>query len=462
MDASSAIASGEVADLAAAIEGRVFERGTDGYEAARQALAWNGRVPPRYPEVIVAARAVGDVCAAVRFASRHGLPVHVRSGGHSYAALFLQDGGLVVDLSALRAIAVDPSAMMVSVGSGVTSAAVDAALEPHGLAFPVGHGGPVGIAGFLLGGGLGINCAAWGGMSTFNILGAEVVLADGRECTVGAEDSPDLLWALRGGGPGLPFIVTRFHLRCYRRPAAITASTYTDRLSALPKLAALLDDMAPRLDRRLQLMLAAVPVPPDLAGRCGPQDHGRVAALTAIAFADSAAAAQAMHAPLAAHADLRDVLHRGAESPIGFADIFAQTDQLLSCPRVRADNIQAERMADAAGIMLRHLPHSPSSATVCVAVRRGQIAAGAAFSLSGHYSLSTYAQWDDARDDAANAGWLHGFHDDLESIAAGAYVNEFDLEARSDKLDLCHAGPARVRLRAIRAAHDPAGVFWRP
>lgn len=464
MDATSSVSPAHVAAFAGTMGGRVIARRSSEYEQARKDLAWNGRVPDRYPELIVEARCVDDIVATIAFAQEHRLPISARSGGHSYAVSFLRDGGIALDLSALDEIAVEVDAMRISVGPGATSARIDAALEPHGLAFPVGHGGPVGIAGFLIGGGLGINGAAWGGMSTFNILAADVVLANGHKCRLDANERPDLFWALRGGGPGLPFLVTRFYLRCYPRPPAIISSSYLDGLSSLPRLAALMDELALRVDRRLQLMLAAVPAPPGMAEHCLPQDHGRMAALTAVAFADDRNEARTMQALLAEHPGLGGVMHRTGEDAIGFTDIFVQTDQLLSCRRVRADNIQTDRIEEAAGIILRHLPQSPSPASVSMIVRRGALPtqADAAFSLGGAYTVSTYAQWNEAGEDAGNAAWLHRFHNELESIATGAYVNEFDIEARRDRLALCHPGPAFERLRQIRDTYDPAGIFQRP
>lgn len=464
MTAAGTLPSAEdVARLAHALEGSVIDRSAADYEAHRVALVWNGRVPDRHPDLIVKALSVQDVGAALAFARRHRLPVCAKGSGHSYSAIFLREGGMLLDLSALNGVVVDRSARLLSVGPGATSAQIDTALAEEGLAFPVGHGGPVGIGGFLLGGGLGINCAAWGGMSTFNILAADVMTADGRILRTSPDENTDLYWALRGGGPGLPFIVTRFELRCYDRPGHISVSTYLARFSDLPELAERIDAAAPALDLRLQLMLAIVPAPAEVAGRCSQDDHGRAAVLTAIAFADNAAEARSLHAALAEAATALPLLDHSANEAIGFADIFASTDQLLVSRRVRADNILTDRLGEAVRILMRQMPDSPSPASVAMIVRRADTAfADGACSLAGRYFLSTYAQWDHGKDDDANAAWLLGLHDELAGIATGAYVNEFDLEARSDTIEHCIAAANLERLRDIRHRHDPEGVFHYP
>lgn len=451
------------AHLTQAIGGRVLDRQSPDYNLTRQSLVWNGRPPERYPSVIVEARSAADVASTVDFAQRHNLSVSARGTGHSYSSIFLCDGGLLLDLSRLNDLAVDPPSRRLSVGPGATSGQICAALEREGLAFPVGHDASVGIGGFLLGGGLGVNSAAWGGMSTFNILAADIVTVDGVLRRVSAEENADLFWALRGGGPGLPFIVTHFHLGCYDHPGAITSKTYVLRFSDLSRLAKALDMIAPALDRRLQVMLAAVAAPPELSGKCTVEDHGRIAALTAIAFADDTGAARTMQAQLASLPILSEALLRTDEQAVTFAQVLEQGKALLVSKRFRTDNVLCNDIGDAAEIIMRHLPASPSPANLSLIVWRGQQAQpDAAYSVSGRYFVSTYAQWDLAQDDTANATWLRHFYDDMAGVATGAYVNEFDLEGRLDEAGRCYSAVALDRLRTLRRQHDPRGVFHNP
>lgn len=449
--------------LAERIEGTVVGRGAPDYEARRTGLVWNGRPAPNCPDLIVRPDSVEDVRVAIAFAREHGLCVDMRGSGHSYSGIFLHDGGMLLDLSALDDIVPDPKAQTVSVGPGATAGRIDAALAPHGLAFPVGHGAQVGIAGFLLGGGIGINGGAWGGMSCHNILAADLVMADGRLVRASPDENADLFRALRGGGPGLPFAVVRFTLRCFRRPAHIGLVNHFVRFSRLPDLTQAIEGSTHRLDPRLQLMLAIVPAPAGLAPRLQEGDHGRVGALTAIAFADDANEAALLQAALDGAPALQAALHREAIDPADFADIFAMTDMALTAPRVRADNIFTDRLGDAVATIMRHLPAAPSPACIPLIVRRNAPALrpDAAFSIRGRFSVSTYAQSERACEDAPTAAWLHRLYDDLLPIASGSYVNEVDLEGRRDALDRCHSDAVREDLAAIRERHDPRRLFRR-
>lgn len=453
----------QIARLSRAIDGRVFSRQSSHYDQVRRALVWNGRPPERCPSLIVEARSATDAAIAVDFAQRHDLFVSARGTGHSYSSIFLCDGGVLLDLSRLTDLAIDRPSRRLSVGPGATSGQISAALAREGLAFPVGHHAGVGIGGFLLGGGLGVNCAAWGGMSTFNILGADIVTADGVVRQVSADENADLFWAVRGGGPGLPFIVTRFHLHCYEHPGAITSNTYILRFSDLPRLAKALGAAAPAFDRRLQVMLAAVVAPPGLAEMCAAEDHGRIAALTAIAFADDAGAARTMQAQLASLPIFSNALVRTEDQATTFAEILEQGKTLLVSKRFRTDNALCDDLGEAVDIIMRHLPAAPSPASLSLIVWRGQQAQpDAAYSVSGRYFVSTYAQWDLAEDDPANAAWLRHFYDDMAGIATGAYVNEFDLEGRLSEAGRCYSEAAFDRLRILRRQHDPRGVFHNP
>src|ERR1700685_4646721 len=160
------------------VAGPVFRRGEPGYEQAREDAVWNARKPARYPDLIVVAVTQDDAAAAVRHARAEGLQVALRSGGHSWCGGHLHDGGLLLDLSRLREITVDPAAHRVTVQAGVVGAGGHEARGPHGLFFPVGHGPDVGLAGFLLGGGYGWNSRALG-PACLSVVAVDAVTADG-------------------------------------------------------------------------------------------------------------------------------------------------------------------------------------------------------------------------------------------------------------------------------------------
>jgi FAD/FMN-containing dehydrogenase len=201
-----------IAALKAKTLGSVTTRDDPDYDRLR--AVWNGMID-RYPALIVSCTSVADVSAAIEIARAHNLPVAVRGGGHSVAGLSTCDDGIVVDLTPMKAIEVDPDARMARAGGGVTWGELDAATQPYGLAAPGGVFSRTGIAGLTLGGGYGWLRSTYG-LACDNLLEAEVVTADGRVVVAGDDDGQDaeLLWGLRGGGGNFG-IVTRFTFRLH-------------------------------------------------------------------------------------------------------------------------------------------------------------------------------------------------------------------------------------------------------
>jgi FAD binding domain-containing protein/berberine-like enzyme len=175
------------------------------YDATR--ALYNAMIDKR-PALISRPSGTDDVAAIVRFAREHELSIAIRGGGHNGAGLASVDDGVVVDLSRLKAISVDPSSGSVRVGGGSVWGEVDAATREHGLAVPSGIISTTGVGGLTLGGGSGYLTRQYG-LTIDNLLSAQVVLADGRIVTASADEEPDLFWALRGGGGNFG-VVTEF------------------------------------------------------------------------------------------------------------------------------------------------------------------------------------------------------------------------------------------------------------
>jgi FAD/FMN-containing dehydrogenase len=188
--------------------GTLMLAGDAGYEDARG--IWNGSIDRR-PAAIARCRTNADVAAAIRLAREQELEISVRGGGHNFGGYAVCDGGLMIDLSDLRAVTVDPGARRARAGGGATWADLDGATQVHGLAVTGGAISHTGVAGLTLGGGIGWLTAKMG-LSCDNLVGAEVVTADGRVLDVSADEQPDLFWALRGGGGNFG-VVTSFEYR---------------------------------------------------------------------------------------------------------------------------------------------------------------------------------------------------------------------------------------------------------
>jgi FAD/FMN-containing dehydrogenase len=199
-----------VSKLAATLRGSVITRGSNEYEAARK--VYNGMID-RHPDAIVRCANVTDVRTAVNFARDQGITVAIRGGGHSGAGFGVCDHGLVIDLSPMKGVRVDPATNTVRAEGGCTQGDLNHAAHSFGLAVPVGVLSTTGIAGLTLGGGTGYLTRKYG-LALDNLLEADLVLADGRFVTVSAEENQDLFWAIRGGGGNFG-IVTSFLFRGY-------------------------------------------------------------------------------------------------------------------------------------------------------------------------------------------------------------------------------------------------------
>jgi FAD/FMN-containing dehydrogenase len=196
--------------------GLVFARGDEGH--ARACAIWNGAVD-HSPALVVPCRSAAEVAQALAGARSLGLPISVRGGGHDWAGRALARDGMVIDLSPMREITVDPGARTATVSGTITTAELSTAVAPHGLAAVSGNCGAVGVTGHLLGGGYGPFTPHFG-LAADNLVSAEVVLADGRTVTADAARHQDLFWALRGGGGNFG-VVTAMRVRLHPVPRVL-------------------------------------------------------------------------------------------------------------------------------------------------------------------------------------------------------------------------------------------------
>jgi FAD/FMN-containing dehydrogenase len=270
----------------AGFNGRLIGPDDGDYEQAR--AVYNAMIDKR-PGLIARCAGPGDVAAAVGFARDHGLLLAVRGGGHNGGGLGTCDDGVVIDLSPLKRIDVDPRARTVRVGGGCTWGEVDAATGEHGLAAPSGIISTTGVGGLTLGGGLG-HLTRKCGLSIDNLLEAEVVLAGGDTVRASADEHPDLYWALRGGGGNFG-VVTSFTFRLHEVGTVLGGPTFWAKEQGAEVLSAY-REFIPAAPRELNGFFAYTSVPPgppfpeELHGRevcgvvwcyTGPEEAGREA-----------------------------------------------------------------------------------------------------------------------------------------------------------------------------------------
>src|SRR3954451_7477316 len=224
-----------VQELREAVRGQIFTPSDSGF--AEASAIWNGSHADRRLALVVQCTGAADVIAAIGFARSNNLPIAVRGGGHSVAGFSTCDGGLVIDLSPMRTVRVDPEAPRARVGGGAVWSDVDHETQAYGLATTGGLISTTGVAGFTLGGGIGWLMRKHG-LAADNLLAADVVTADGRLVRASETENTELLWGLRGGGGNFG-VVTEFELRLhavgpmvYAGPIFYPADAATDLMHA--------------------------------------------------------------------------------------------------------------------------------------------------------------------------------------------------------------------------------------
>ena len=239
--------------LRSRFRGMLLRPGEESYEQARR--VWNGAIDRR-PALIARCAGADDVQTAIRYAREHDLPVAVRGGGHSVMGYGVCDGGVLIDMSLLKAVRVDPGAATARAAAGLTWAELDLATQRHGLATTGGSVSSTGIAGVTLGGGFGHLMRRYG-LTVDNLRGADVVTADGE--LVRAD--PELLWGLRGGGGNFG-IVTAFEYDLHPVGPIVLGGPVFWPLEQAPDVLRFLRDFAPGAPDELGLAIVAMPAPP--------------------------------------------------------------------------------------------------------------------------------------------------------------------------------------------------------
>ena len=444
----------------AGFHGDVITPGDPGYDAARR--VWNGMIDAR-PAVIARCTSPADVAAAIAHARGEGLPLAVRGGGHNVAGTATADGGLVVDLSPMRGVRLDPSHRTVHVEGGATWADVDRVTAPLGLATPGGVVSETGVAGLALSGGVSAQRRAHG-MTVDNLVSAEVVLADGRIVRASAGEHADLHWALRGGGGNFG-VVTSFELRLHPvGPDVFKLHVAYPLGDAARVLAGWRDAVAGAPDAlSTEAFIWSLPVIPDLPEHLRGLRYAGVSGQWTGDPEEGEAATRALRMLAMPLLDL--------SGPADYAQAQAALDPFFPAGlRYYWKAVYLETLPDAAiAATVRHSLQAPSPRTLVI-IRHGGGAIGrvppeaTAFGArDGEWMLSVDSIWDAPEDDAENVAWTRGLHDEAAAFSEHArpYFNFPGLLEEGDAAVRAGFGDNHARLARIKAAYDPANTFRR-
>ena len=421
-------------------DGQVLTPGTHGYDSARS--VWNEMIDHR-PKLIARCASADDVVTAVRAARECDLEIGVRCGGHNIAGLAVPHGGLMIDLTALGRVTVDPVTRRARVQGGAMLGALDRATQPFGLATTAGNVSHTGVGGLTLGGGMGW-LARQHGLTCDNVVSCTVVTADGDVVCASADEHPDLFWGLRGGGGNFG-IVVEFELRLH--PTG-TRTLVTELTFPLDRAAAALRgwrDLAEEAPRQATLTA-------DISGD---------AVALGYVWAGDPEAGRAMLPALRSIAVPSGEVVR----ELSYLELQTRDDSIegYAYRRYWKGHYLPELSDGAIGALVDRDPADATLPDVSLQAYGGAIADvdedATAFShRHTRFEYVAAAAWSDPGEDGLRMGAARRAAAKLDPFAAGAYVNTLSDEGASG-VRRAYSEAKRARLTAVKDAYDPDNVF---
>jgi FAD/FMN-containing dehydrogenase len=452
---AAAIPRRTVAALREKIGGAVLTAGEEGYEIARS--VWNAMIDRR-PALIVRCASTADVRAAVEFAGNAGAALAVRGGGHNIAGSAVCDGGVMIDLTLMKSVSIDPVNRIARVEPGVTLGEFDQAAQAFGLVTPTGINSTTGIAGLTLGGGFGWISRKFG-LTADNLVSAEVVTADARLVRASERENPDLLWALRGGGGNFG-IVTAFEFRLHALGPEVMSGLIVYPMSQARDLIRRYREIAAAAPDELAcwfVMRAAPPLPFLPA-----EVHGTgIIAFAACYAGPMDASEQAMKPLRAMGTPIADVI-----GPHPFVGWQTALDPLLT-PGARnywkshSFTALSDGLVDVLVDYGNKLPSAETElafAQLGGAINRVPADATAYPHRNVAFLINLHTRWRDPKDDATCIAWARSLFDACTPFASGGTYVNFIPEDDKDGVKRAYLGNAK-RLAAIKAKYDPKNLF---
>lgn len=435
----------EVAALRQLVRGNVVAPGDAAYDPSRR--VWNGMIDRR-PSVIVYCAGAEDVAAAVKFARSRSLLVAVRAGGHNIGGASVCDDGLVIDLSRMKQIEIDPTKRTARAQAGLNLGEFDAATQAHGLATTMGVNADTGIAGLTLGGGFGKLGRKYG-LSCDNLLSAEIVTADGRLLHVSATDHADLFWAIRGGGGNFG-IVTSFEYRLFPvGPTLLTGSIVHSY------------DRAPDAMRFYESFASSAPDELSLDAALATTPSGERVFSISPCYVGPLEQGKRILEPLRAYgAPIQDQI-----APRAYVDIQSAGD--ANFPRGRRYYWKAQFLRElsdpAIDVLLNSYASAPSGSLLVLqhvggAIARVPTADTPYANRDARYDCFPVSIWDDPDEDVARIHWARQLWDGMRPFSTGGvYANNLGEEG-AERVEAAY-GANYPRLRALKNKYDPTNFF---
>jgi FAD/FMN-containing dehydrogenase len=441
-----------VNELHAALDGALIEPGDEGYDAAR-AVFYGGF--DKRPRAIARVANAQDVARVIAFARESGLELAVRSGGHSVAGHGVSEGGLVLDLSGMKGLEIDPASRTAWAETGLTAAELVTSTAEHGLALGFGDTGSVGIGGITLGGGVGYLVRKHG-LTIDALVAAEVVTADGDVLHVDERSHPDLFWAIRGGG-GNVGVATRFRYRLHDLPRVVGG------MLMLPATAGTISrfiELADAAPEELTTIVNVMPAPP--MPFVPAEHHGRLAILALVCYAGTGTEAERTLAPFRALAEpIADMVRE-----IDYPELYPPEDP-DSHPLAWAETLFVDEIDHASvdTIVERIAAEAPAFRVVQIRPLGGAVArvpndATAYAHRDRPYMLNVAALFEspDPGERERGVAWVHETAARIQRGPVAAYVNFLEDEG-PERVRAAYPGATWDRLVEVKRRYDPTNLF---
>jgi FAD/FMN-containing dehydrogenase len=437
------------------LSGRLLSPGSTEYDDAR--TIWNSMIDRR-PALIVRCLSEDDVAHAVQLAAQHRLVLAIRSGGHNIAGNAVCDGGLMIDLSQMKAVQVDQDKRMARVQAGATLADFDREAQTFGLATPLGINSTTGVAGLTLGGGFGWLSRSLG-LSIDNLISAEVVTAAGTRVTASEAENADLFWAIRGGGGNFG-IVTSFDFRLHNVGPEVLSGLIVHPLAAAPEVLRFYRDFIATTPEEFVcwFVLRQAPPLPFLA----PEWHGKEILALAVCYAGAIEDGERVAKPLRAFGQpLADVI-----APHPFTAWQQILDPLLA-PGARNywKSHDFRELSDGLiGVLTDAALRIPDPQTEIAfaqlggAISRVPNEATAYGHRDAQFVLNVHGRWANPAMDRECIRWARGLFEAATPYSTGAVYVNFLTQDEQDRVRAAY-GPNYDRLALLKKKYDPTNLF---
>jgi FAD/FMN-containing dehydrogenase len=449
------IGNGDFEALRQSVEGSVLLPGNGGYDEAR--TIWNGMID-KQPGAIVRCRSAADVAKALAFAAEHHLLTAIKGGGHNIAGNAVCDGGLMLDLSAMKGISVDADAKTARVEAGALLADVDAATQAHGLALPLGINSTTGIAGLTLGGGYGW-LSRKHGLTIDSLVGVDIVTADGQGRRASAAENPELFWAVRGGGGNFG-VVTSFDFKLHPVGPEVLSGLVVHPIAAAGELLRDYRKLAASMPDELTVWVVMRKAPP--LPFLPEEWHGREVLVFAACYAGDMAEGEKALAPLRALGKpIADVI--GPHPYAGWQQAF---DPLLT-PGARnywkSHNFEAidDGLVDTLLEAIGRLPSGECEIFIAQlggATKRTDPSATAFAHRGASFLMNVHTRWQETAEDTPCIAWARELFDRTARFATGGVYVNFMPDDESSRVKSAF-GTSYDRLAKVKGEVDPRNLL---